>query len=229
MLLYALGAVVVGFAFLIVSLVTQDATWAWACLVACAVGAVLVAADVLRQRRGGRAPSAGGEPTDVTVEAPEVASDVGSGPVVAALVPLSGSDTTSPSGTSTAGSVAPSPRTTGPASVDALVGAQPVPQGPDGSTPEPDALVAATTPEAPRVSEPDEEDPDAADALAVATLEREVLVVDEHPRFHVVGCTWLTERTALGLPAREAVQLGFSPCGWCTPSRTLAAAARTDR
>lgn len=212
MLLYALGAVVVGFAFLVVSLVTHDATWAWGCLVACAVGAVLVAADVLRQRRAARTPSA--------------ATDVGSGPVVAALVPLSGSDTTSPSGTGVAGSAAPSPRTTGPASVVGLVEAGPTKDGPVEPSPEPGALAAAA---APAVSDPDEEDPEAADVLAVAALDREVLVVDEHPRFHVVGCTWLAERTTLGLPAREAVELGFTPCGWCTPTRTLAAAARLDR
>jgi hypothetical protein len=24
------------------------------------------------------------------------------------------------------------------------------------------------------------------------------------------------------LPVREAVELGFTPCGWCAPDRTLA-------
>jgi hypothetical protein len=71
--------------------------------------------------------------------------------------------------------------------------------------------------------EPPEEPRDAAAAAVVAGLENEVLVIDEQPRYHVVGCRALVGRTLIPLPAREAVELGFTPCGWCTPDRNLAA------
>ncbi|OLT22287.1 hypothetical protein BJF78_07870 [Pseudonocardia sp. CNS-139] len=71
--------------------------------------------------------------------------------------------------------------------------------------------------------EPPEEPRDAAAAAVVAGLESEVLVVDEQPRYHVVGCRALIGKALIPIPVREAVELGFTPCGWCTPDRTLAA------
>lgn len=70
--------------------------------------------------------------------------------------------------------------------------------------------------------EPPEEQRDPAAAAVVAGLEVEVIVIDEQPRYHVVGCAALTGNEPIPIPAREAVELGFSPCGWCTPDRTLA-------
>jgi hypothetical protein len=75
-------------------------------------------------------------------------------------------------------------------------------------------------------AEPAEEDTDAADVLAVAELDAEVHVVDERPRYHLDTCPWLTGRPTLTLPVREARELGFTPCGICTPDRALAAANR---
>ncbi|WP_232662191.1 hypothetical protein [Pseudonocardia sp. TRM90224] len=70
--------------------------------------------------------------------------------------------------------------------------------------------------------EPPEEPRDPAAAALVAGLEDEVIVVDEQPRYHVVGCRALSGTPTIPLPAREAVELGFTPCGWCNPDRTLA-------
>lgn len=67
-----------------------------------------------------------------------------------------------------------------------------------------------------------EERPDAAAAALVAGLDDEVLVIDEQPRYHVPGCRTLLTASLIPLPAHEAVELGFTPCGWCTPDRTLA-------
>ena len=67
-----------------------------------------------------------------------------------------------------------------------------------------------------------EEQPDAAVAALVAGLEDEVIVIDEQPRYHVAGCRSLVAAALIPLPAREAVELGFTPCGWCSPGRTLA-------
>ncbi|MGM1058090.1 hypothetical protein [Saccharothrix sp. Mg75] len=76
-------------------------------------------------------------------------------------------------------------------------------------------------------AEPGEEDADAADALVVADLTDEVRVLDERPRYHLATCSWLGERTSLGLPIGEARQLGFTPCAVCRPDSSLAAAARS--
>jgi hypothetical protein len=71
-------------------------------------------------------------------------------------------------------------------------------------------------------ADPPEEDRDPAVSAVVALLPDEVLVIDEQPRYHVTGCRALATRSTIPLPAREAVELGFTPCGWCNPDRTLA-------
>jgi hypothetical protein len=48
-------------------------------------------------------------------------------------------------------------------------------------------------------------------------MDAEVLVVDGRPRYHLGDCPHLAGRLTEPLPAREAVELGFSPCGRCRP------------
>ena len=60
-----------------------------------------------------------------------------------------------------------------------------------------------------------------SDAELIARLPAEVLVVDGRPRYHVSGCPHLLDRDAEPLPVSEAVELGFSPCGWCQPDTVL--------
>nr|WP_307834338.1 hypothetical protein [Actinoplanes lichenicola] len=94
----------------------------------------------------------------------------------------------------------------------------------------------ATVPEAGEFAEADADDPDdeplpqavqPADAVRVARLDAEVLVVDGRPRYHVAECPSLVGRLAEPIPVGEAVELGFSPCGLCRPvDRLVAAAAR---
>jgi hypothetical protein len=89
---------------------------------------------------------------------------------------------------------------------------------------------AAETPQAPEGGvppagphgEPPEEPRDPEVAAVVAELQDEVVVVDEQPRYHLAGCRSLPGRPVIPLPAKEAVELGFTPCGWCNPDRTLA-------
>jgi hypothetical protein len=59
------------------------------------------------------------------------------------------------------------------------------------------------------------------DAALIARLPAEVLVVDGRPRYHVTGCRHLSEREYEPLPVAEAVELGFTPCGWCQPDTVL--------
>jgi heme exporter protein D len=77
--------------------------------------------------------------------------------------------------------------------------------------------------------EPDEEATDASDLLVVSDLSVEVRVVDEHPRYHLAGCTWLSGKPTLPLPVSEARQLGFTPCARCGPDAVLAAKHRASR
>jgi hypothetical protein len=70
--------------------------------------------------------------------------------------------------------------------------------------------------------EPGEEDTDAADLLVVYELTDEVLVVDEHPRYHLTRCAWPAHERAERLPVREARELGFTPCDRCRPDAALA-------
>ena len=77
--------------------------------------------------------------------------------------------------------------------------------------------------------EPAVEEVEVTDLLLVVDLHDEVLVVDEHPRYHVDGCPWLTGRTTIPLPLDEARTDGFTPCGQCTPDRHLAQVERARR
>jgi hypothetical protein len=69
---------------------------------------------------------------------------------------------------------------------------------------------------------PGEEDTDAADLLVVYGLTDEVLVIDEHPRYHLAHCRWPDHERAERLPVREARELGFTPCDRCRPDQALA-------
>ncbi|MEO6882017.1 MAG: hypothetical protein ABI181_13870 [Mycobacteriaceae bacterium] len=177
MLLLALGAVVVGFAFLVVALLSQDASWAWGCIAACVVGAGFVVADAVRRRHAPRA-------------VPELAAAPG-GPGTEQVV----------------------------AQLE-----EPTPEPTDGHGDDPDVTGSVEVSPGPLAADtgPAEESAEAADALRLSGLAVSVLVVDEHPRFHVAGCSWLEGRTTMTLPVGEAVDLEFTPCAWCTPVVRLA-------
>jgi hypothetical protein len=104
---------------------------------------------------------------------------------------------------------------------------QPITAG-EGAMTASEAAAQSTTPAEAPVDEPavggdpPEETREPAVSAVVALLQDEVLVVDEQPRYHVAGCRALATRPTIPLTAREAVELGFTPCGWCSPDRTLA-------
>jgi hypothetical protein len=77
--------------------------------------------------------------------------------------------------------------------------------------------------------QPGEEDTDAADLLVIYELADEVLVVDEHPRYHLPRCRWPDHERAERLPVREARELGFTPCDRCRPDTILARKHRAAR
>jgi hypothetical protein len=61
--------------------------------------------------------------------------------------------------------------------------------------------------------------------VRIARLADEVLVVDGRPRYHLSDCPHLIGKRTEPLPANEAVELGFSPCGLCRPVDRLVAQA----
>jgi hypothetical protein len=83
-------------------------------------------------------------------------------------------------------------------------------------------------------AEPDADDPDdeplpqavrPEDAVRIARMPAEVLVVDGRPRYHMADCPHLVGKLTEPLPVAEAVELGFSPCGLCRPVDRLVARA----
>ena len=81
----------------------------------------------------------------------------------------------------------------------------------------------------PATGEPGEEDVEVTDLLLVVDIADEVLVVDEHPRYHLPGCPFLEGREGIGLPMVEARTDGFTPCATCRPVRHLADTERSRR
>jgi hypothetical protein len=75
--------------------------------------------------------------------------------------------------------------------------------------------------------EPAVEDIPVADALRVAQLSDEVLVVDGRPRYHLAGCPHLADRATIPLPVSAARRAGFTPCAACQPDSTLLARSRS--
>jgi hypothetical protein len=115
---------------------------------------------------------------------------------------------------------------------DSELGVQPVVPRPVTSAQDVDPGSASAEPTGDAESgnaTPGEEETDAADLLVVYELTDEVLVVDEHPRYHLARCQRPDQARAERLPVREARELGFTPCGRCRPDTTLARKHRAAR
>jgi hypothetical protein len=91
------------------------------------------------------------------------------------------------------------------------------------------ARVAPAATEAAEQPDPGVEEVEVTDLLLVVDLKDVVLVVDEHPRYHLAECTWLAGRETIPLPLDEARSDGFTPCAVCSPDRNLAERARAAK
>ncbi len=99
-----------------------------------------------------------------------------------------------------------------------------------GGKPPPAPVVPPRSTSAPpHAGEPPIEDVEVTDLLLVVDRTDEVLVVDEHPRYHLPGCPFLDGRDGIGLPIVEARTDGFTPCAACRPVRHLADTERSRR
>jgi hypothetical protein len=77
--------------------------------------------------------------------------------------------------------------------------------------------------------EPPMEEVEVTDLLLIVDLKDEVLVVDEHPRYHLLACPVLVGQETIPLPLDEARTDGFTPCGVCAPDSTLADRVRARK
>ena len=77
--------------------------------------------------------------------------------------------------------------------------------------------------------EPPVEEVEVTDLLLVVDLREDVFVLDEHPRYHLAECPRLVGHEAIPLPLDEARTDGFTPCGICSPDRTMAERERARR
>jgi hypothetical protein len=110
-------------------------------------------------------------------------------------------------------------------------GPVPVPPPPAEEAPtpvaaEPEAPAGEPTvpePQADVPGEPGLEQVAVRDALRVAQLNDEVLVVDGHPRYHLAGCPTLGTDETAPLAVSAARRGGFTPCAVCAPDATLLA------
>jgi hypothetical protein len=186
----------------------------WGSFAASALAALVLAVGELRRRRGG-APSA--VPLPPSAHAP------------AARRPAAG--LTGPTSASADTAELPAVETVVQRAVDPAQDDIP----PVRTTAHPDdgtgpatgahAAVPALGPD----GEPPVEEVEVTDLLLVLDLTDEVLVVDEHPRYHVAGCSRLAGVETIPIPMDEARSDGFTPCGTCAPDRSLARRERARR
>ncbi|WP_409332723.1 hypothetical protein [Trujillonella humicola] len=117
----------------------------------------------------------------------------------------------------------------GEAGVGSGSGGGPEAAGDGGAEPPVAAVRQPTARAADDGDDPAEEDVEVTDILLVVDLRDQVLVVDEHPRYHLTGCRWLRGRPTIPLPVSEARSDGFTPCAVCRPDSHLADVARARR
>jgi hypothetical protein len=132
-----------------------------------------------------------------------------------------------PEGTTSPGPAATAPEKAGTPPASGTADDRPEPSE-AGSA---DAATAPGVPEGTPAQLPDPpvEEVEVTDLLLVVDLKDEVLVIDEHPRYHLAGCVHVAGRTTIPLPLDEARTDGFTPCAVCAPDRNLADRARERR
>lgn len=204
MLVSVLLLLLAGGGVLVVSVIGNHPLWAWASVALSVLAAVLLVVDHLRRRRAkGRETRESGAPADdetVVFDAiPAGATPAGATPAEA----LSGSSAAGQPESDAYSAVAARPGTAAEAPVTSTMADGSVEYGLGDQ-------------------DPGQEATDEEDLRLVSGLEAQVLVVDERPRYHLGHCGWLRGRSTIALPAREARELGFTPCARCLPDATLA-------
>lgn len=203
MLYLVLALVLAAFGLLIAALTTAATLWAWLSVAISVVAAGLLVYDWWRGRRAKAAATPAEEPRATVATAEEYHHhDAVDDPVDDPV------DDVEDFAENFAGDEPVEPEHVGPAAPLAA-----------------EVAVAEVT----DTGEPGEELTDATDLLIVSELDHEVRVVDEHPRYHLVSCSWLVQRSTIPIAVSEARQLGFTPCARCGPDGRLASQHRAAR
>ncbi|MBM7804777.1 hypothetical protein JOD57_000614 [Geodermatophilus bullaregiensis] len=198
MVLLAGLLVLAGLGLFVTGVLTDVATWYWACVATCGLAAVLLLVARLRTPAGDRSPV-----PDTPARPVPPATDHG---------PTRGDTPRAPAQPTADRHGAPATRS---------------PE--DGARPAAPPATRSAPGGPPAAGEPAEEDVEVTDLLLVVDLTDEVLVVDEHPRYHLGGCRWLAGREIVPLPVGEARTDGFTPCAVCGPDAHLAGVERARR
>ncbi|MGY1731295.1 hypothetical protein ACI798_07225 [Geodermatophilus sp. SYSU D01045] len=226
MIVAAALLVLAGLGLFVAGVLTAVTAWYWACVGACALAAVLLVVARLR------APVSSGTPATGRGAADRADTPGRTQPA------RTGSSTEEPARRDPAPGepVREEPVREEPGPVEpARAGRHEAPD-PAGERP---AEAPAQTPAQPARAaaagvplgggDPPEEDVEVTDLLIVVDLTDEVLVVDEHPRYHLADCSWLAGRETIPLPVDEARTDGFTPCAVCGPDAHLATVERARR
>jgi hypothetical protein len=204
-ILLAAVLLLVAVGLLAVGLTDGSTTMQWGSFAASALAAVVLAVGEVRRRKAARAT--GMRP--------------GRKPAGDTAATATGTTTTAPANAS-AGTRPAEPRE--PAATVAP-SQEPEPAVPPTPAAHASAAPAAAGPH----GEPPVEVVEVTDLLVVLDLTDEVLVIDEHPRYHLAGCRHLAGQATFPMPMVEARTDGFTPCGACTPDRHLAQVERSRR
>jgi hypothetical protein len=244
--------VLAGLALFVTGVLTDVTAWYWACVGVCGLAAVLLVIARLRTPDHDRTPVPSDLPREhgPTTSGATTTGATTTGPTTAGATEAGATEAgPTTAGPATAGSTgwkdpvrpAAVPEATAPAAEPPARSRHGRHEAPDedgptvappargpGTAPSP-AAAAAPVPAHDPVGDPAEEDVEVTDLLLVVDLADEVLVVDEHPRYHLADCRWLAGRATVPLPVTEARTDGFTPCAVCGPDRHLAAVERARR
>lgn len=210
MLYIVLVLVLAALGLLVTALITASSLWAWVSIGLSVLAGLMLVADWVRRRRRAAAPAepaaAAPAPEEPVSEEP-AAEEQPDEAEQTVLIPAAG-DLGDPADTPEPEPAEPEPAAAeAPAETPAETPAEP------DSQPEPE-------------TDPGEEETPDADLAVLADLEDEVVVVDEHPRYHLTTCVWLGTRDTIPIGVGEARQLGFTPCDRCRPDANVVAAHR---
>jgi hypothetical protein len=211
-----------------------SATLQWGSFAASALAALVLAVGELRRRR---AAAAGDDVPARAAAQPEVAAlaaaPAGARDPASAAAPAFGGTATTPPTPPPSTAPPAAPETAGQPAVQPAepIVAEPVrpASGHRAGSAGPATGGHAVAPLLGPDGQPPVEEVEVTDLLLVLDLTDEVLVVDEHPRYHLAGCPHLNGVETLPLPMDEARTDGFTPCGTCAPDRNLAERERTRR
>jgi len=236
LLLVALGLLAAG-------LTQGSAALQWGSFAASALAALVLGVGELHRRRQSRAdddePATAAVPARVGARAGTAAAPSEDG------VPSPAASVVAPASTSRTAEVLPPPAAAGrpvgqgtpvvddapaevlpPVGPPALASTVPSHAAPEGP---PATGAHAAVPAIGADGEPPVEEVEVTDLLLVLDLTDEVLVVDEHPRYHLAGCPHLDGVATIPVPMDEARSDGFTPCGTCAPDKHLAQRERARR